>query len=255
MNKTKERIITVLLLLCIIILFFFLLKDIIIPFVKAEINKDFNEANRIIKENGWLGALSIVLVEAMQMVIVFVPAEFIQVSAGLSFPFIMALILCDLGVCLGASIIYVLVKFFRFTFSSYKKAEEKIHVIESESVKHRKHKNIIILLLLLFIMPFIPFGAICYFGCARRLPYSKYLPTVAVGVIPSILSSNLVGYAGKEFIRNSIPLWVLVLIIIALGIILFALFSFFSQIASLKNLITLPTALSISRFLNSPILF
>ena len=49
------------------------------------------------------------LVEALQEVVVFIPAEFIQISSGLSYPFYIALLLCDLGACLGATIIYVLV--------------------------------------------------------------------------------------------------------------------------------------------------
>ena len=99
----------------IIFLFAFFLKDIMIPLIRLEAKHDLGGAHALLADKGLLGALSVILVEALQMVVVFVPAEFIQISAGLAYPLWAAILLCDLGVCLGATIIFALVRFFKLS--------------------------------------------------------------------------------------------------------------------------------------------
>ena len=86
------------------------------------------------------------------------------------------------------------------------------------------------LLYLLFIMPLIPFGVICYYGSYRKMKYTRYIFTVATGVIPSIVTSNLMGLAVRYFIANDLPFWLLILIIVLLaGILLAVLFLFLNR--------------------------
>ncbi len=203
----------------ILLLFALFLKDIMLPLIRMELRRDFDGARALLSARGVQGALTVVLVEALQMVVVFVPAEFIQISSGLSYPFPAALLLCDLGVCLGATVIFALVRVFRFQSSAYARRRRTIDRL-SAAVHER---NTVLLLYLLFFMPIIPFGAICYYGSSTRLPYGKYIRTVATGVIPSIVVSNLMGAAGMAFLRESLPLWLLVCVIAALALALFVL--------------------------------
>ena len=76
---------------------------------------------------------------------------------------------------------------------------------------------------LLFIMPIVPFGAICYYGSGKKVPYPRFLLTCATGVVPSLFTSMVMGRAIREFIANSLPIWALVLIIVAAAAILFTL--------------------------------
>ena len=208
--------------LVILALFVFFLKDILLPLLRLELHRDLEGARALLAERGIQGALTVVLVEALQMVVVFVPAEFIQISSGLSYPFWAALLLCDAGVCLGATIIFVLVRVFRFQSAAYAKRRQRIDRL-SAAVHER---NTVLLLYLLFFMPIIPFGAICYYGSSTKLPYRKYILTVATGVVPSIVVSNLMGEAGLAFLKESMPLWLLVCIIVALAAALFVLIFF-----------------------------
>ena len=201
------------------LLFAFFLKDLMLPLLRLELHRDLEGARALLAARGVKGALAVVLVEALQMVVVFVPAEFIQISSGLSYPFLAALLLCDAGVCLGASIIFILVRVFRFQSAAYAKRRQRIDRLSS-AVHER---NTVLLLYLLFFMPIIPFGAICYYGSGTKLPYKKYILTVATGVIPSIVVSNLMGEAGMAFLKESMPLWLLVCIIAALAAALFVL--------------------------------
>ncbi len=148
MKKTTQRIIIAVSVIAVIGLFVFFLKDILIPYIKLEIANDLDGARDLLASKGILGFLTVVLVEALQMVVIFIPAEFIQISSGMSYPFYIAILLCDLGVCLGATIIYVLVRVFRFSNDAYKKNEEFIDRIEQQSAK--KHRSTVLLMYFLF---------------------------------------------------------------------------------------------------------
>ena len=227
MKKTTQRIIILASLIAAVGLFVLFLSDILIPFIRMELANDIDGAKELLASRGVLGFLSVVLVEALQMVVVFIPAEFIQISSGLSYPFYIALLLCDLGVCVGATIIYVLVTLFRFSSNAYERNEKKI---EKLAAKVKKDRGTQMLLYLLFIMPLIPFGAICYYGSYRKMKYTRYIFTVATGVIPSIVTSNLMGLAVRYFIANDLPFWLLILIIVLLaGILLAVLFLFLNR--------------------------
>ena len=223
-NTTKkERIAVIIILAAILLLYAFFLKDILIPFLKLEARHDLDGANELLLSKGVFGSLAVILVEAMQMVVVFIPAEFIQISSGLSYPLYLSLLLCDLGVCLGATIIFLLVRLSGFQSSAYRKNREKIEHLYASF----HERNTVIFMYLLFFMPIIPFGAICYYGSGSKLSYGKYIRTVATGVIPSIIVSNLMGEAGAAFLVRDLPLWCLICIIILLAAALFVIIYLF----------------------------
>ena len=218
-KKWIEKVVILIALASVLVLFAFFLKDVLVPLFSMELNNDIDGASALLKSKGAAGGAAVSLIEALQMVVIFIPAEFIQVSAGLSYPFYIALLLCDLGVCLGASIIFVLVRIFRFDTAKSRKSEEQIKRIGGKNGA----RNTQMLMYLLFITPIIPFGAICYFASAKRINYRRYIFTVATGVIPSIVTSNLIGAGVRAFIMKALPMWVLALIIVLMMALLFVL--------------------------------
>ncbi len=230
-SRRGERIAAVAILAVILLLFTVFLKNVLLPLIRLELRHDLAGARQLLAEEGAAGAMSVVLIEALQMLVVFIPAEFIQISSALSYPVWLSVPLCDLGVCLGASIIFLLVRRFRLSSSAFEKSRGRIERLSSEL----HERNTILLLFLLFFMPLVPFGAICYFGAGTQLPYRKYILTVAAGVLPSILVSNLMGAAGTAFLVNNLPLWQLVLAILALAALLFALILVFIRFVCFKG--------------------
>ena len=224
-SRIGNRAAMILILAAIAALFVLFLKDNVIPLIKLELNNDINGAHQLLADRGVQGALSVILIEALQMVVVFIPAEFIQISSGLSYPLHISVLLCDLGVCLGATIIYLLVRCFRVENAAYEKRRQRIERLSAGM----RERSTVLLLYLLFFMPIIPFGAICYYGSGRKLPYPKYILTVATGVIPSILVSNLMGAAGSAFLINDLPFWLLILVIVLLAAALFVLILLFMR--------------------------
>ena len=222
-GKSMGRLPIAFILITVIFLFAFFFKDILVPFIKLQARNDVDGATSLLRQKGALGFLAAALVEALQMVVIFIPAEFIQISSGLSYPFPIALVLCDIGVCLGATIIFILVRIFHVQSDAFNRRRKIIDRL-SEGIRH---KNTMFLLYLLFFMPLIPFGAICYYGSSTKLPYRRYIFTVATGVVPSIVVSNLMGAAGRAFVVQSLPLWLLVLIIVVLAALLFVIIAIF----------------------------
>lgn len=220
-KKITEKAILISVTFVVIGLFIFFLSDVFIPFIKLELANDIDGAKEYLMSKGIVGYLTVVIVEALQMVVVFISAEFIQLTSGMSYPWWIAVILCDCGVMLGSSIIYLLVNVFKFDGTIIGKKSD-IEKYERKS----KTKSAVILMYLLFIMPIIPFGAICYYGSGKKIPYLRYLFTCATGTIPSIIMSIVMGTAIKEFISKSLPIWALILIIILAGAVLFALLAF-----------------------------
>jgi len=220
-KKLIERIVILVLALAIVGLLIYFVADVFVPFIKIEVSNDpdkVEKAREFLTSRGWKGYLTISLVEALQMVVIFIPAEFIQTTTGMTYPWWQAILLLDAGVILGATIIYLIVNVFKFNGDVLNK-QKKIARYE----KMNKSKSTIILMTFLFFMPVIPFGAICYYGSSRKIKYWKYALTCMLAVLPSIGTSILLGSAVKEVILDAIPVWALVLVIIGGMAILFVL--------------------------------
>lgn len=217
-NKHK-LFIFIILIVCLFLLFMFF-KKFFFEIIKYQINNDFDGMKSFVEDKGIIGCLLIVLMEGLQMVGVFISAEFLQTAVAMSYPWYIALLLCNLGVIIGATIIYILVNTFKFDSSIFKKTAAKI---KNYSIKN---KNTQILMYVLFIMPVVPFGAICYYGSSQNISYRRYILTCATGCIPSIFSSIFLGNAIRYIITNEISIWILVAIVIAFMILLLLFCSF-----------------------------
>lgn len=218
MNKKVQKTIIAVSVLAIVLIFAWFLKDILVPYIRLEIRNDVDGARELLSSKGIFGCLAIVIVEALQMLVVFIPTEFIQISSSLSYPFYISMLLCELGVCLGATIIYILVRFFSFSSRGSEMGEARIDQVTTGK---KKERGTILLMYILFIMPVISLGAICYYGSRKKLPYGKYILTVFTGVIPDIISANLIGSATTYFILKDLPFPILILLIVLLALILF----------------------------------
>ena len=231
LRVNRESVFTLVIIAAILLLFVFFLRGIMIPYIRMELHNDIEGAEELLRSKGIFGFIAVILVEALQMVVVFIPAEFIQISAGLSYPFWLALLLCDAGVCLGATIIFVLQNTFHYQSTAYERRRQKIDRISLST----HQRNSVIFMFLLFIMPILPFGVICFYGSSTKLSYRKYIGTVAAGALPSIIASNLMARAGKAFIVNDLPFWLLILIIILVALLLFVIIYFLMDRFFLKD--------------------
>ena len=130
MNKSKkQRVFIIVTLLLSLVAFFFLFKNFFLDIIKFQINNDTDGMNAFIKDKGLLAPLLIVSMEAIQMMCVFISVEFIQTATAMSYPWYISILICELGVALGATIIYMLVLLFDFDSSIFKNNSNKIKKI------------------------------------------------------------------------------------------------------------------------------
>lgn len=94
----KHKIFILIMALLTLVLLFFFFKEIIFEIIRCYLKDDYEGAKQLLTDKGIFGFLAIVIVEALQMVVVFISAEFIQISAGLTYPWYIAWGLCTLGV-------------------------------------------------------------------------------------------------------------------------------------------------------------
>ena len=152
--------------------------------------KDYDAVKEYLSSFGIKGAGVIAILEMLQMIVVIIPAEFVQIAAGLAYPVYFAIPICVTGICMGATVIFLIVRFLHIRLEFLEKRTGKIN-----SLVHKINKAtpMTVIMYLLFVMPMIPFGAICYFASSSNISYKRYIGVVATGVIPSVLSSYILG--------------------------------------------------------------
>lgn len=217
-NKHKIFIFIILILSLFLLFMFF--KEFFFEIIKYQINKDFDGMKAFVEDKGIIGCLLIVLMQGIQMIGVFISTEFLQTAVAMSYPWFITVLLCNLGVIVGSSIIYILVNAFKFDSSIFKKTSAKIKNLSI------KNNNTQILMYVLFIMPVVPFGAICYYGASQNMSYRRYILTCASGSLPSIIVSVFLGNAIRYIIANEISWWILVAIVIIFMVLLLLLCTF-----------------------------
>lgn len=150
-----------------------------------------------LKSFGWKGAVVIGVIQMLQMVVAVIPAEFVQISAGIAYPYYYALAICVAGVVLGATVIFVVVRALNIRMASLEKHTKRIGEIAQNL---NKKTSITLLMYLLFLTPIITHGAVCYFAATSKISYRRYICVCATGVIPSIT----VSYAMGNIVHSSI---------------------------------------------------
>ena len=218
-QRLQKIFIFILLVISLVALFFFF-KDTILILLKYEKENNEEAINTFLRDKGILGMLMLVVLQALDMVVVFISAELVQIPAGICYPWYISVFLLDLGVFIGATLIFLLVRLLKFDSRIFKNTSNKIDDMVKRDKKNRGFQS---LMYILFIMPIIPFGAICYYGASTKMSYRRYITTCITGVLPSIFMSIITSNIITEFISRDIPLYILVIIALAFMIVLFTI--------------------------------
>ena len=130
---------------------------------------------------GIKGYITVGILSMLQVIFAVVPAEPVQVLAGISFGFPLGLLTCTAGVILGNTIIFILFKIYGDSIRGYfvKKLKVDLEAI-SEST------NIVVLVFILYFLPAIPYGMICFMAASLGMRYPRYITVTVLGAIPSV---------------------------------------------------------------------
>ncbi|MBO7150176.1 MAG: VTT domain-containing protein, partial [Clostridia bacterium] len=159
------------------------------------------------------GFISIAVLSALQVVMTFLPAEPTQVLAGAAFGIPLGLLCCLIGVLIGNSLIYLLCR-----FSGNKLREYFVTNLQFNFDKATHSKKTTFLIFILYFLPAIPYGMICFLAATVNKSYLRFITITMLGSIPSVCIGVGLGHVATA---SSWIVTVLVfLVIVALLVVL-----------------------------------
>ena len=163
---------------------------------------------------GYKGYVTFGVLSMMQVVLTFLPAEPVQVMAGISFGFLRGAGICLAGVFVGNTIIYFLYRIYGDKLEEY-----FIKNAEFDFDTARNSPKVALVVFILYFLPAIPYGLICFFTASMGNKYWKYILLTTLGAIPSICIGVGLGHIA---IASSWVLSICVfLVLIALLVVLY----------------------------------
>ncbi len=163
--------------------------------------------------SGILGRILFVGMVVLQVVVAFIPGEPIELAAGYAFGFWEGSFLTLTGFLLGSWIVFALVR--RFGMKLVEVFFSKNKLEEIKFLQNPKKTKIISLLLML--IPGTPKDMLSYFAGLTKLTTFEWLAIVAVGRLPSLITSTITGAAAgeKNYFLSAISLGVTLIITLA----------------------------------------
>lgn len=142
-----------------------------------------------LRDFGWRGYLATTVLAMLQVVCAFLPAEPVQVLAGFTFGFPVGLLCCMVGVLIGNTLIYMLQNIFGDRLRGFfvKKLNLDLEKIANSS-------KATVLIFILYFLPAIPYGMICFLAASMGMSYRRYIVVTGLGALPSVCIGVGLGY-------------------------------------------------------------
>ena len=222
--KTKKIISAILVALLIVGLILFAISGNNAIIIKSLFTEDLTSEQMIelVQSFGLRGSITLGILSMLQVVLTFLPAEPVQVLSGICYGLQKGMIICAVGVFVGNTIIYVLYKILGERLSEYFKKN-----IDVDFEKIKTSKIFTVIIFMLYFMPAIPYGLICFFACTVGMRYLKYISITTLCSIPSIFFGVGMGHIAinNSWIISLVVFVLLVGIIILIGVKRNALFA------------------------------
>ena len=130
---------------------------------------------------GFRGWITVVILSMLQVVIPFLPAEPVQVLAGLAFGFPVGLACCMIGVFLGNTFIFMLYKLLGDKIGEY-----FVKNLHFDLEKAACSTQLTLIIFIMYFLPAIPYGMICFLAVSMGMKYPRYIIVTILGSIPSV---------------------------------------------------------------------
>lgn len=175
-----------------------------------------------VEEKGFAASLLFVGMVALQVVVALIPGEPLEIVAGIAFGSFEGTVLCLLGIVLGSTIVFLLVRRFGVKLVEVFFSMEKIRNLKILQNK----KRIGTLFFLVMTIPGTPKDLLSYFVGLTPMKLSHWLVLCVLTRIPSVVTSTVGGDAlqGKEYLF-AVVLFAATALISVLGAYLYGRFT------------------------------
>jgi len=169
------------------------LTGIAIPFINSI--KEPEKFKAFINQFGAFGIVVMFLIQVAQIIVALIPGEVVEFMAGCMYGWLGVLLLCLVGVAVGQTIIFGLVKWLGKDFveaAAGSKAMDKLKFLKDE-------KKLRLIIFFLFFIPGTPKDMITYIVPFTKIKLRDFIVLTLIARIPSIVSST---YAGEALVEN-----------------------------------------------------
>lgn len=163
-----------------------------------------------VESYGFWSRLIFIGMVALQVIVAFIPGEPIELAAGYAFGFVEGTLLTLAGFLIGSTIIFLLVRKFGRKLVEVFFPSKKID--EFGFLKNPKKTKVIAFILML--IPGTPKDFLSYFAGLTQLGLWQWLLIVAVGRLPSLITSTATGAAAG----NKNPTLTIIMILVTIVI-------------------------------------
>ena len=188
------------------------------PFVLS-LRDETNQENfrNFIDSLGIYGPIVVLLLQILQVIVAIIPGEPIEIIVGVMYGTWLGLLLCLIGVAIGSTIIFILVRRFGKKF-----VDRFVNSDKFESIKFLKDTTKRdSLIFLMFFIPGTPKDILTYFSPFTGIKLYKFLIISTIARIPSIVTSTLLGNKiSQGNLKMAIIIFLITGVIRILGIIL-----------------------------------
>lgn len=188
-------------------------------------NASKDEVREAIGKLGIRSYIVVVLLAMVQVVFTFIPAEPLHVISGISFGLFKGVLICFIGILIGNTIIYILNKIFGDKLKEFFTSN-----INFDFNSAKASKRIALIVIILYCLPAIPYGIICFFAASMNMKYFKYILITGIGSIPSLILD-----VGLGHITMATSWIVSIVVFVVIVILLILMWKFKTQIFSKVN--------------------
>ncbi len=183
----KKKIIALISFIAAILIMGFLSYFLVVRF--SSIAYSETEFKNYIQSFGIFGIAVAFAIQVVQVILAFIPGEFVEIGIGYAYGWFFGTLLCLAGVSTCSVIIFSLVKKFGIRFVELFVSTDKINklrIINSE-------KKLKTLTFLLYFIPGTPKDLLTYFMGLTRITTKQFLAITLFARIPSVLTSTFGG--------------------------------------------------------------
>lgn len=179
-----------------------------------------------VTEIGFWGWLLMLVVQAAQIVIAFLPGEPIEIIMGIMYGPIWGTLTCFLGIIIGTGLIYLLTNTIGKPFISLFINPDKLN--DYKFINNNEKKEAIVFTL--FLIPATPKDLLTYLAPLVNMKLGRFLIITIIARIPSVVSSTIFG---DSISKGN---WGLMIIVFGVTIIIAVIGFFINKIYMKKHI-------------------